>query len=155
MRKLHTLTFMFVSLLLSGSINAQKNQKEEVKQVVVNLFDAMRASNERGLKSCFHKGAILETVYEKEGEMRLHRMDADDFINQVVEPHAGVYNEVIKSYTIETDGKMASVWAPYEFYLDDKLLHCGVNSIQLFKHNDGWKITYVIDTRQVEGCLNE
>ena len=49
---------------------------------------------------------------------------------------------------------MASVCAPYEFYLDDKFLHFSVNSIQLFKSNDGWKITYMIDIRGTEGCLD-
>ena len=28
---------------------------------------------------------------------------------------------------ITTDGNIASVWAPYEFYLDDVFSHCGTN----------------------------
>ena len=34
---------------------------------------------------------------------------------------------------ITTDGNIASVWAPYEFYLDDVFSHCGTNLFFLQK----------------------
>jgi hypothetical protein len=43
---------------------------------------------------------------------------------------------------------MAHVWAPYEFYINDKLSHTGVNTFTLFKEKDIWKIIYLIDTRR-------
>jgi len=50
------------------------------------------------------------------------------------------------------DSQLASVWTDYKFYIGDKFSHCGVNSFQLVKLNDGWKIVYIIDTRRKEGC---
>ena len=49
---------------------------------------------------------------------------------------------------ITTDGNIASVWAPYEFYLDDVFSHCGTNLFFLVKENEKWKILhygYTID----------
>tara|TARA_B100000886_G_C20247738_1_gene417356 strand:+ start:107 stop:607 length:501 start_codon:yes stop_codon:yes gene_type:complete len=49
---------------------------------------------------------------------------------------------------ITTDGNIASVWAPYEFYLDDVFSHCGTNLFFLVKENKKWKILqygYTID----------
>jgi hypothetical protein len=146
------LTLLF--LIFSQATFAQESEENEVKQVIKNLFDAMRTSDAKGLSSCFNSDAILETVYIKDGESKVHRSKAQEFIDGVTTEHKEVYNEVIKKYKIEVDGIMASVWAPYEFYLDDTFLHCGVNSIQLFKSNEGWKITYVIDTRRTEGCID-
>jgi hypothetical protein len=48
---------------------------------------------------------------------------------------------------------MASVWAPYKFYLGDKFSHCGVDVFQLMKTGDGWKIIYIVDTRRKGDCV--
>lgn len=56
-------------------------------------------------------------------------------------------DEKVFEYTIQLNGGMANVWVQYEFYIDNDLLHTGVNSIQLFKSKEGWKIIYVFDTR--------
>lgn len=58
------------------------------------------------------------------------------------------FHEKILSYTIQIDGTMAHVWAPYEFYLNDKLSHSDVNTFTLFKEKDASKIIYLIDTRR-------
>lgn len=43
---------------------------------------------------------------------------------------------------------MASAWVPYTFYLDGVITHCGVNSIELLRDQEGWKITQLSDTRR-------
>ena len=47
---------------------------------------------------------------------------------------------------------MASVWAPYTFYLNGAISHCGINSIELLHDEDGWKVTQISDTRRREDC---
>ena len=48
--------------------------------------------------------------------------------------------------------RVASVWAPYTFHLDGRVLHCGTDSFELLRGADGWKITQVADTRRTDGC---
>ena len=50
------------------------------------------------------------------------------------------------------DGGIAHVWAPYTFYLDRQVRHCGVNTIALLKDAEGWKVTQIADTRRRENC---
>jgi hypothetical protein len=51
--------------------------------------------------------------------------------------------------SIQVSGPMAVVWCPYEFYMDGKFSHKGVNSITLIKSGkEGWKICGLIDTRE-------
>jgi hypothetical protein len=40
----------------------------------------------------------------------------------------------------------------YGFFLGDQFSHCGVNSFQLVRTEDGWKTIHLIDTRQQAGC---
>jgi hypothetical protein len=47
---------------------------------------------------------------------------------------------------------MAVVWAPYTFYLDGQVRHCGVNQMDFLRTNDSWKITQLTDTRRMQGC---
>ena len=37
-------------------------------------------------------------------------------------------------------GLIATVWAPYDFWIDGKLSHCGIDAFDLIKTEDGWKI---------------
>jgi len=55
---------------------------------------------------------------------------------------------------ITTDGNIASVWAPYEFYLDDVFSHCGTNLFFLGKENEEWKILHYGYTIDMINCEN-
>ncbi|NJM79889.1 MAG: hypothetical protein HC854_10245 [Flavobacterium sp.] len=71
-----------------------------------------------------------------------------DFLKSISSiPVTMTFEERILEYKIETDGLLAHVWTPYEFYVNDKLSHKGVNSFTLIKENETWKIVHVIDTR--------
>ena len=70
------------------------------------------------------------------------------YISIATIPKDVVVEEKILSYNIQVDGTMAHVWTPYEFYMNGKLSHYGVNAFTLFKENEKWKIIYVIDTRR-------
>jgi hypothetical protein len=63
-------------------------------------------------------------------------------------PSTMKFHEKILSYNIQLDGTMAHVWAPYEFFVNNKLSHTGVNTFTLFKEKDIWKIIYLLDTRR-------
>ena len=48
-------------------------------------------------------------------------------------PDSPSWKEKLFSYDIKIDGPLANVWVDYEFWIDKKLNHCGVNSIHLLK----------------------
>jgi hypothetical protein len=49
-------------------------------------------------------------------------------------------------------GPISVVWAEYDFYLNGKLSHCGIDSFSLLKTQSGWKIAAISDTRETAGC---
>ena len=49
-------------------------------------------------------------------------------------------------------GRIAQVWGEYEFLLDGKLSHCGVDTATLFKTADGWKISTLSYNVERTGC---
>jgi ketosteroid isomerase-like protein len=147
---------LVVPFLLALSINsfAQQSPTEAVKQTINRLFEAMRKGDSTLLKTVFADNMILQSVStNKEGKALLTIDQAIDFVKMVAKPHDLTYDERIVYGDIKIDGDLASVWAPYKFYLGDKFNHCGVDVFQLMKTGDGWKIIYIVDTRRKDNCI--
>ncbi len=49
-------------------------------------------------------------------------------------------------------GGIAVVWAEYDFHLNGKFNHCGVDQVNLLKTGAGWKIMGIAYTSETSGC---
>lgn len=145
---------LILFLGMSMSLIAQTEDEKAAKQAIIQFFEGFHQKDSVMMQEVVHKDLILQTTFvNKEGKAQLRTQDASGFINAVVSrAESPVWQEKILSYNVQVDGTMANVWTPYEFWLDGKFLHCGVNSFQLFKDNGQWKIIYLIDTRRKKGC---
>jgi hypothetical protein len=124
---------------LSLSLDAQENSQPDsvaVAQVIQNMFTAMKTSDTNLLKTC------------KNGVIEIKNQSLQDFINSIGKQPSGALDERIVMDKLLIDDHLASVWTPYQFYYKSTYSHQGVNSFQLVKGNDGWKIQYLIDTRR-------
>jgi hypothetical protein len=148
------LSLLIIIIVCSVKSFAQQAATDAVKQTINTLFDAMRKGDSTLLKSVFAKDMILQSIStSKEGKAILTTEKGDGFAKAIGTPHAAVYDERITFDVIKIDGDLASVWAPYKFYLGDKFSHCGVDVFQLMKTIDGWKIIYIVDTRRKDNCV--
>ena len=87
------------------------------------------------------------------GKMSIRDNNFNDIINfMITTPDSITFHEKVLDYKIQIDGGMANAWTPYKFWFNDQFSHCGVNSFQLFKEKDAWKIIYLIDSRRREDC---
>lgn len=144
---------IFLTPYFSSPLWAQTPTADSVKSVVNQLFEGMKAGDTTMVKAVFAKDAIMQTVSTSETTIPvLVTASIQQFVNAVGSPHTDVWDERISFGSIQVDGALASVWTPYRFYLNDRLLHCGVNSFQLMRFAEGWKIIYLVDTRRKEGC---
>ena len=136
-------------ILMSFFIQAQTSEENLIKTAVNSLFDGMRTSDSVKINQAFSKTAILQTI-KKDGEVKNENVKA--FISSISKVQKGALDERITFSNILIDGSLASVWTPYEFYYQGKFSHCGVNSFQLVKTDNVWKIQYIIDTRRQDNC---
>lgn len=145
---------LLVAMALMSQFSwAQSAAEEDVKAVIMSLFDGMRAKSGEQVSAAFTPDALMQTVISDEKGTRIGSNAVSDFASRVGSTGADVQlDERILDYQIKVDGDMAAAWTPYEFYVNDKFSHCGVNSFQLVKLAEGWKIVYIIDTRRKEGC---
>ncbi|MEY2670828.1 MAG: hypothetical protein RLZZ577_1144 [Bacteroidota bacterium] len=139
---------ILVSLMLIFS-SATYSQNEEVKQVVVTFFKGFHAKDSITMKSVCADKMILQSISESSKGTQLKNDSAQDFFRSIASiPNTILFEEKLLDYSIQVDGAMAHVWTPYEFYVNNKLSHKGVNAFTLFKDNGLWKIVYLIDTRR-------
>lgn len=130
-------------------------EREAVMAVVTRLFDAMRQGDSAMLRSTFHPEARLATVGMRNGTPVVGFEEVDGFASAIgSKPAEQVWDERLHNEIVHIDGTLATVWTEYDFYLGDEFSHCGVDSFQLAKTADGWKIFSIADTRQREGCPN-
>ncbi|RAJ17195.1 nuclear transport factor 2 family protein [Olleya aquimaris] len=146
MKSIITFVLLFVSIV-------SFSQNEEQEQVIesVNIFFAgFHTQDSTLIKSVVYKDVVMQSVgVNKEGETQLYSSNFSDFLKQIVSiPEDNTFLENLLSYSVQIDGNMANVWTPYEFWYNDQKSHCGVNSFQLIKENDTWKIIYLVDTRR-------
>ncbi|MXV51907.1 hypothetical protein GS399_13055 [Pedobacter sp. HMF7647] len=145
MRKL-----FFLIIALSAfvpNVKAQADDTEAVKKVINTLFNGMRKADSVIIKSVFSPNANMQTVVSKNGKVSVVNESVADFAATIAKPHAQVYDERIEFKSVLIDGDLASVWTPYKFYVGDKFSHRGIDSFQLVKFSNSWKIVYIIDTR--------
>ncbi|GEC78676.1 nuclear transport factor 2 family protein [Flavobacterium aquatile] len=136
----------FLILIFSGSVHAQN---QEVQKTIETFFEAFHAKDTVKLKSICSDKIFLQSIQENAKGGKLSDELASEFYKSIASIPANFnFQEKILNYSIQVDGTMAHAWTPYEFYINDKLSHKGVNAFTLFKENEVWKIIYVIDTRR-------
>lgn len=92
-------------------------------------------------------------------EMQLHSLAISDTVvlsstskNQFIESFKNIPENIIieeRIFDIKSlvSDHLAQFEVPYEFYVNAKLSHTGTNVLTLVKNQDGWKISYIADTR--------
>ena len=125
-------------------------QKEEAQKCIESFFEGFHHRDSAKIKLVCSDKMILQSISESAAKgNRLSNESAKEFYKSIASIPSNIkFQEKILSYNIQIDGTMAHVWTPYEFYINDKLSHSGVNAFTLFKEKDSWKIIYIIDTRR-------
>ncbi|OZV70148.1 nuclear transport factor 2 family protein [Winogradskyella aurantia] len=144
---------MVVSFVFSLNGTAQ-SEKDAVKETIITFFEAFHKQDTVALKRMAKGNITMQSIsLDENNTSMLSEMKFYDFTKSIASiPKDRTFEEKLLGFDIKVDGSMASVWTPYEFWYNGKFSHCGVNSFQLIKENETWKIIYLVDTRRVEQC---
>ncbi len=142
MRKLVTIVFFicFQSLMA---------QEAEIRQSIQTFFDGFHTRDSLKMKSVCYSNMILHSISESTITRKITTEKFSDFAKSIAAISKNMkFEERLLSYSFNVEGSLAHVWTPYEFYINGKLAHKGVNSFQLLKDNGLWKIIHIADTRK-------
>ena len=119
---------------------------------VRGLFDAMRSADSAAARNYLHPDARLQRPVEEDGEQALSVSGVGGWLRSIGGAEPGQLDEEIWDLEVRRDGRLATAWMQYAFYLDGELHHCGVNAFQLVRLEDGWVAFSIADTSREQGC---
>ncbi len=148
----YLLLLLLSTLITSYTVHAQ-NAEDSIKAVINKMFTGMKNSDTAMVKACFTETAFMQTFGKsKEGKTIITTDSPDDFAKIIATIPPGAADEQIVFKDLKIDGPMAAMWTPFKLYFNGKFYSCGVNSFQLVRLNNEWKIQYILDTRRKNNC---
>ncbi len=146
MKKL--LLFLFLCPLLATG-QQKTTDEDQIKAVILKTFSAMKSVDSVALKSCFTEKAVLQiSQIRPEGNI-VREVPIANFVKNVMTRKAGDMDERVLSWgPILVDHEIATAWVPYEFYLNGKFTHKGVDAFILVKIGEEYKIQTLLYNMQ-------
>lgn len=123
-------------------------------EVVQDLFAGMRTRDSLVIQPLVHPDAVLQRWSRTDkGVLASHVVEGHTFISEV--GAGGIpYVERIWSPEVVESGEIVAVIAPYDFWLEGQLSHCGVDVMTLMETEKGqWQVVTLMYT--VEGKTSE
>ena len=144
MRKILMVTVM--TCLGLSSASAEMTPED----VVVKLFDAMRAGDGEALRQLVVADARLDRLRP---DGTLQQGPFERWISWVDTQEQGDADEQIFGVeTLSKSPELATVWAPFTIRYRGDLVGCGVNQFTLGKTAEGWRVLYGIDMPSQADC---
>ena len=153
---------LLVTLVFTLTTSAQKNTQAynvktnslKVKKVIETFFEGFHKGDSIIVSTTLYRDIKIQTTAtNKLGENILTTDTKEKLLTSVANKKPEqTYFEKLLSFDIKIDGNLASVWTPYEFYLNGNFSHCGANSFQLFNNNGKWEIIFLVDMRRRDNC---
>jgi hypothetical protein len=136
--------------LASPALAAPDPQETAVVAAVQRFFDAMAAHDGAALSQAALPGSVFTAIRPAAaGATKVTRITLEDFTKNL---RPGL-SERMWSPRVSLRGAMlATLSAPYEFQLDGKTTHCGIDVFELAKIEGQWKIASISWTAEPDAC---
>ncbi len=133
-----------------GAGAAEGPEAQAVVAAAQQLFDAMEARDSTALRALLHPEAQVIGIAPG-GRARVSPGGIEAWIRDVAHSEATL-QERMRSPRVEVAGDLATLWAPYVFYVDGQCSHCGTDAFQFVREGAAWRLLVVTFTMQREGC---
>ena len=145
--RFHVMAVCFVVGILGGC--SGRRSETTVLAPVQAMFDGMAHRDAAVIKASWVPGSVL--VVAVEGNLR--QMTVENFANRVATGTTHI-EERIHDPQVRIDHDLAVVWAPFNFFIDGKLDHCGRDLFSLNEKNGRWQIVALAATTRRDCAAN-
>ncbi len=147
-----SIIILYSSICFTGFSQESKiEEKEEIKNVINQFFKAIEKKDSILMRSTILGDAqVWRRRSNNEGLPKIDfRFSKDSTPTMSSWPDM---KEIALDYDITTNNEIAVAWIPYEFWIDDKFSHCGIDVFTLFKKDGEWKIITLAYTVEKVNC---
>lgn len=135
--------------------SAVSGDSAAVVAVVQRLFDAMAQRDTVAARALLLPGSQFISVRPAVAHAPANapRRQADTtFLRSLAEGRERLL-ERFWAPTVTVHGPLAEVWTPYDFHIDGKFSHCGIDAFTLLRTPSGWQIASIVYTVESAGCV--
>ncbi len=119
-----------------------ESDRAAITDVVQRAFDAIETNDQAAWAEVLTSKGMYTSIRGAAGERRIgFQTYAEAAENTTPPPNA--YLERWWDPIILVDGDIAMVWTPYDFLIDGKFSHSGIDAIVLLRSDAGWKIASI------------
>lgn len=97
-------------------------------------------------------GAQLVASPDSLGAAATVRVQSDTTFLRLIGSASSRFLERMWDPSVDVMGTVALVHAPYDFHIDGKFSHCGIDTFTLAKTPQGWRVSHLAYTVQRSGC---
>ena len=143
---------LVLAVALSHHTFGQSDDEKLVRATAEQFFLAIETKDRALLKSIMVPGSLNISTQELQNDQaKITTLNYASMIDLLT----GAGNEKKErawDETILVQGHIAVYWAPYDFHVDQKFTHCGIDSFQLIKKEGRWLISNASWTRETLNC---
>lgn len=152
-----TLIAVVITFVFSIGAFAQKADDSKDALAVVNkMFEMMAAHKPAEIVALHTPEAQLVAVFKnKEGKSNIRTFKAEEFFTKNFSVKNAELSEDMYAPKVEIFGDFAQISGRYVFFVNGKILHCGVNAFHLVRTDAGWKIAGSSSTMEPQGCTEQ
>jgi ketosteroid isomerase-like protein len=115
------------------------------------LFAAFEAGDAAAmLRHVYPDGRVTASGKRGDGASNLRQQSWTQFAGRIKPDSA--FQERIADPTIEIDGDIAMLWAPFVVRVGGKVSNCGVDHFDLVRENGAWKVMNLTFSSRTAGC---
>jgi hypothetical protein len=140
-RPVRVVVIAIAVLAAAGNTRAQlpTTDADAVLKTVQMFFDSMAAKDVDAARQILQPQGRFHAMRMRDGKPDVRAFSNEEYFADL-QASKQKMRERIWNPEVRVSGLIASVRAPYDFWLDGKLSHCGIDQFDLIKTEDGWKI---------------
>jgi hypothetical protein len=140
-----------VAVSTAGAAVAQPANAERaaVLKIVQAFFDTMTARDVDGARKVLQPQGRFHAMRMRDGKPDVRAFSNEEYFADL-QASKQTMRERIWNPEVRIHGLIATVTAPYDFWIDGKLSHCGVDAFDLIKTEEGWKLAggvYTVESK--------
>ena len=128
-----------ILLAAYAAVTANAAGGETPRAAVDTFFEAMKTNQWALAEAVMYDDAVLAGYRLEDGQVVRSKLAASDYLDRM-NGQSDRLLERIWDVEVLQQGRLATVWTPYDFFLNEEFHHCGTNSFSLIREDDGWRI---------------
>ena len=128
---------------------SSNSEKDAVLKAVQRFFDTMAARDVEGARAILQPQGRFHNMSMRDGKPDVRAFSNEEYFS-ILQSSKQRMRERTWNPEVSVHGLIATFRAPYDFWIDGKLSHCGVDAFDLIKTEDGWKIAggvYTVESK--------